>query len=158
MAPARNRVGGIDDPVWQAPADASPTAGAGPGHRGVRTSVAAVLGAAALLGVLAVAGAGASLLSRKDFGTFAFWGPPHRIDYCGRRYYEGGTVQATPSELRAMDSDPSARWRQVGSTLAWRPIDAVAPDSVPAGQVCTMFLYVPVGHDEWRAYPLSGGP
>jgi len=35
----------------------------------------------------------AAILGRKDYGTFAFWKVPSHIGcYCGRRYYDAGSV------------------------------------------------------------------
>lgn len=52
-------------------------------------------------------GPAAMVLSRWEYGTIAFWKPPDRIDYCGRRYSQGSiTVPGTPASLAASFKAP----------------------------------------------------
>jgi hypothetical protein len=100
-----------------------------------------------------------AISNRADFGTFAFWAPPDRIDFCGRRYYvQEPPESGTPSKFRSFDSDKSATWKQVASTLTGRAIYAVVTPDPGPGAVCTMELYVRDGSNQWIVYPLSGGP
>lgn len=116
----------------------------------------------ALAGVVALAAVTftvAAVLSQKDFGTAAFWSLPNRIDFCGRRYLDGGIAQGNPATFRSDDSRTDARWSLVARTLSGKPIYAVvAPLDPPQYTVCTMVLYIPHGGTGWQSYSLSGGP
>lgn len=101
----------------------------------------------------------AAVLSQKDYGTAYFWKLPSRVNYCGRRYYDGGSVKGNPAQFRSQDSETSAQWSSVSKTFSGRSIYAVsAPPRPPRYTVCTMVLYIPIGDGRWEAYPLSGGP
>jgi hypothetical protein len=125
-------------------------------RRSWRRPVLTLLIVLALLIVLVPAGV--AVANRVAFGRFAFWAPPSRIDFCGRRYYEQGTQSGSPSQFRGDDSDTSAAWKQVASTYSGRPIYGVVSPHTSAGVVCTFALYVPDGTRKWFVYPLSGGP
>jgi len=113
--------------------------------------VAVALGVLALMAVTMLA-----VASRIRFGTWAFWGYPDRIEYCGRRYYGGGAdVAGTPSSLSRRGAG-HAEWKRIDRTYVGRPIYAAVDD--PEGSVCTMSLYIPHGHRKYRSYGLSGGP
>jgi hypothetical protein len=149
------RVGGIDDTVWTAPPSADPAQEGRPTTR-QRVAVIALL---VVLGVGVVYPALAAGLSRKDYGTFAFWKLPNRIDYCGRRYDDGGPQVGSPALFESQDSAPGAHWSFLSWTFSGRSIDAdVAPLSAPGSSVCTMTLYIPLGGGRWEIYSLSGGP
>jgi hypothetical protein len=149
-----SRVGGIDDPVWTLPpADA---ARQGRVSWRTRTLVIALLVVLTLGVVYPVVAAG---LSRKDYGTFAFWKLPNRIDYCGRRYYDGGPERGSAALFESQDSAKGAHWSFLSWTFSGRSIYAdVAPLSPPRNSVCTMILYIPLGGGSWETYGLSGGP
>lgn len=97
-----------------------------------------------------------AMKSRSEFGTFAFWSYPLRIDYCERRYYPSGTVMGTPRGFRAEVTAP-ARWRTVGHTVTRRAIQAVVI-SRRISPTCTMDLYIESGRNRYRRYGISGGP
>jgi hypothetical protein len=149
-----SKVGGIDDPVWTLPAGDDPREG----RPNWRTRVAAV----SLLVVIAlgvVYPAIAAGLSRKDYGTFAFWKVPNRINYCGRRYYDSGPVRGSAALFESRDGAKGAHWSFLSWTFSGRSIYAdVAPLSPPRNTVCTMALYIPLGGGSWETYALSGGP
>ena len=149
-----SKVGGIDDPVWTLPPGDDPREG----RPNWRTRVAAV----SLLGVIAlgvVYPALAAVASRKDYGTFAFWKVPNRIDFCGRRYDVGGPEKGNPALFEAQDRAKGAHWTFLSWTFSGRSIYAVvAPLSPPRNTVCTMALYIPLGGGNWETYGLSGGP
>jgi hypothetical protein len=112
----------------------------------------------AVLGMGVVYPATAAALSRKDFGTFAFWKVPNRIDYCERRYYDQGPQPGSPVLFESQDADRSARWTFLSWTFSGRSIYAdVSPPRATHG-VCTMTLYIPIGGGKWETYALSGGP
>ncbi|HEY4929723.1 MAG TPA: hypothetical protein VIH95_11280 [Acidimicrobiales bacterium] len=113
-----------------------------------------------LLVVLGIASVPAALAaSRWEYGTFAFWKVPDRIDYCGRRYYQNpGTIAGTPTSLTAPYTAPREEWTEVSRTFWLRPVYAGVPTSHRNSAVCAMILYVPAGHGRWWMYPLSGGP
>jgi hypothetical protein len=94
-------------------------------------------------------------LSRKDYGTFAFWKVPNRIDYCGRRYYDSGPQVGTPAHFQARDGDRTAHWTFLSWTFSGRSIYA---DVSSRSALCTGTLYIPVGGGRWETYDLSGGP
>ncbi len=112
----------------------------------------------AIIGLGVVYPASAALLSRKDYGTFAFWKIPNRIDYCGRRYYDGGPQQGSPALFESRDSARDAHWTSLSWTFSGRSIYADVNPVTPRYSVCTMSLYIPIGSGKWETYSLSGGP
>ena len=104
--------------------------------------------------VYTVAAAG---LSRRDYGTFAFWGVPNRIGYCGRRYFPNGTQLGNERQFIYQDSGGTGTWTLTSHTFLWRPIYAVL-QSKGTRSVCTMTMYIPLGGQRWQTYSLSGGP
>jgi hypothetical protein len=136
----------MDDAIWDDPCVSTPPRTRRPGR---------LILVVALVSVIAFTAA-ASILSRRDYGTFDFRAAPTRINYCGRRYYRGGSVQGTPRSFSAtIEGHPT--WQTVGRTFALRPIEALR---VHAGStsVCAMTFYVPTGRRSYIAYNLSGGP
>jgi hypothetical protein len=114
-----------------------------------------VIAVVAVIGLGVVYPAVAVVLSRKDYGTFAFWKVPNRIDDCGRRYDESGPQQGT---LRC-SSPNQARRAENGASYLGRSIYAdAAPPSPPRYTVCTMVMYIPLGDGRWETYSLSSGP
>jgi hypothetical protein len=103
--------------------------------------------------VVVVSSTALMLLSRRDYGTFAFWSTPERINYCGRRYYPGDTP------VRPTAHDDRSSWRVVGHTFGLEPIYAPGPLASHAhSRVCTFVVYVPASGGRYWAYSLSGGP
>jgi hypothetical protein len=151
---ATSKVGGIDDPVWTLP----PSDGA-QAERPTGRQKVAVIAVVAVIGLGVVYPAVAAVLSRKDYGTFAFWNVPNRIDYCGRTYDESGPQQGNPALFESQDSEKGAKWSFLSWTFSGRSIYAdAAPLSSPRYAVCTMVLYIPLGDGRWETYSLSGGP
>jgi hypothetical protein len=151
---AVSKVGGIDDPVWTLPPSDNAQTGRPTGRQ--RVAVIALL---AVIGLGVAYPAVAAVLSRKDYGTFAFWKVPDRIDYCGRRYYDGGLQRGSPTLFASQDSEKDAHWSSLSWTFSGRSIYAVvAPLRPPRYTVCTMVLYIPLGGGNWETYGLSGGP
>jgi hypothetical protein len=148
-----SKVGRIDDPVWtMPPADADTQGRPNKKHRIVVIVFLLVLGVAVVYPIVAAG------LSRKDYGTFAFWKVPNRIDYCGRRYYDGGPEPGSPALFESQDSAAGARWSLLSLTFSGRSIYAdVTPAGPPDDTVCTMSLYIPLGGGTWEVYGLSGG-
>ncbi len=148
-----SKVGGIDDTIWITPhSTADRTL---PRSRSKRAGLI-ILVAVLVLGAYPVT---AAVLSRKDYGTFAFWKMPSRINYCGRRYYDSGPQTGSPALFESHDSDKAARWSLLSWTFSGRSIYAdVSPLNPPANEVCTMVLYIPIGGGRWETYLLSGGP
>ena len=148
------KVGGLDDPLWTSPSDEGVREG-----RSRRRSKLVVVTLAVIFGLAVVYPAVAAVLSRKDFGTFAFWKLPNRIDYCGRRYYQGGAELGSPSLFESQDTADRAHWSLLSWTFSGRSIYAdVAPLRPPSTTVCSMVLYIPLGGGSWETYVLSGGP
>ena len=149
-----NKVGKIDDPIWSSSPGVQPQTGRPRAkHRVIAIGVLTVI---ALGVVYPLAAAG---LSRKDYGTFAFWKLPNRIDFCGRRYYSGETERGNPALFESQDSAKGARWTFLSWTFSGRSIYAdVAPSDSSSATACTMMLYIPLGGDRWETYALSGGP
>ena len=148
------KVGSIDDPVWTE--DPPPaTATVEPRNRW-RPVLVTVLVLAGLL--VLVYPPVAAIASRKTFGTFAFWAPPNRVDYCGRRYYESGSQSSNPAQFTSQTGGRGAVWKRVAWTYSGRSIFAAVSPVTKPQQVCTMILYTPVGNGRWDVYPLSGGP
>jgi len=145
-----NRVGAIDDPVWTAPEVAERELRSTSRHSVIVASLVVLL-----VTVVALP-AGLSLMSRNDYGTFAFWGLPQRIDYCGRRYYPGGSEAGSPSQFTHKPAVPG-RWSLTSHTFSLRPIYAVTLANTHS-TVCAMVMYIPLGGQQWEAYSLSGGP
>ena len=141
------KVGGIDDLFWREEAAPAPV--------GPRRSRRALVAAIAALFLVACYCIIAASLSRQDYGTFAFWSTPKRIDYCGRRYYLGGTMRGTPASLTA---PVGTRWQTLGRTFLLRPIHAARSGPTRVTQVCAMELYVAKGNHTYAAYSPSGGP
>jgi hypothetical protein len=112
---------------------------------------------ATLVILLAVYLVAATALSRRDYGIFAFWKVPDRIDYCGRRYYRAGNVSGTPGSFLAQVSG-QPKWRTVGRTFTLRRIEAPVSPPTSRTAVCTMALYVSTGGRNYVLYSLSGGP
>jgi hypothetical protein len=147
------QVGAIDDQVW--------TGGDGSvvrtRHQRRRRAVASLLLVLVGLGITYVPIAMA--LSRWQYGTFVFWKPPDRIDYCGRRYDQGSvTVPGTPASLTSSFKAPRVQWTEVARTFSLQPIYAGVLTSHPNSAVCAMFLYVAADHGRWWTYTLGGGP
>jgi len=150
-----SRVGGLDDPVWTLPAGGD-AAREGRPNRRRRVVVIALL---VLISLGIAYPAIAAGLSRRDYGTFAFWKLPNRIDYCGRRYDDGGPQRGSPALFESHDTAKGAHWSFLSWTFSGRSIYAdVAPLSPPRNAVCTMVLYIPLGGGDWETYVLSGGP
>jgi hypothetical protein len=152
VAPTQLKVG-VDDPIWREdtlgePVPAQPRRG--------RLLVIGLL--IVLTGVTCYCIAAAAL-SRQDYGTFAFWRSPRRIDYCGRRYYSQGTATGNPVTFTS-GIDPSAEphWQTVGHTFSLRPIQAPVLGRRGPSSVCAMAVYVPVGGGRFSSYGLSGSP
>jgi hypothetical protein len=150
-----SKVGGIDDPVWTLPRSGDGADERRPTRR-QRVVVIALLIVISLGVAYPIVAAG---LSRKDYGTFAFWKLPNRIDYCGRRYYDGGPQRGTPGLFESQNTAEGAHWSFLSWTFSGRSIYAdVAPLNPPNDAVCTMILYIPLGGGNWETYVLSGGP
>ena len=151
------KVGGIDDTIWLTP---SPAAGRKDPRRRRSRGARIVLVALVLLVVFgATSSITLAVLSRKDYGTLAFWKLPARIDFCGRRYYDNGSHAENPESLRSQNAGSSARWTLLSRTFSGRPIYAdVSAVRPPSQSVCTMELFIPTGGGRWEAYALSGGP
>ena len=151
---AMSKVGGIDDPVWTLP----PSDKARTGRPTAKQRIAVII-FLVVIGLGVVYPGVAAVLSRKDYGTFAFWKVPNRINYCGRRYDDSGPQQGSPTLFESHDSEKGAHWRFLSWTFSGRSIytDA-APLSPPRYTVCTMVLYIPLGDGRWETYSLSGGP
>jgi hypothetical protein len=150
------KVGSIDDPVWSTPHDVAASAEE---RRKSQRRLGLVLALVILIGIAILYPAAAAMLSRKDYGTFAFWKVPNRIDYCGRRYYDGGGVSGSPSQFQAQYRSKEAKWTFLSWTFSGRSIDAVVSPRGGHSEVpCTGTLYVPLGEGRWEEYPLSGGP
>ena len=107
------------------------------GHTGRPTGRqrVAVIALLAVIGLGVVYPAVAAVLSRKDYGTFAFWKVPDRINYCGRSYYDGGPQRGSPSLFASQDSEKGAHWSFLSWTFSGRSIYAdVAPLSPPSAR------------------------
>jgi hypothetical protein len=148
-----SKVGGIDDPVWTLPPDDAAREG-----RPTRRQRVVVIAFLVLLALTVVYPVIAGGLSRKDYGTFAFWKVPNRIDYCGRRYYDSGPQQGGPALFESQDSARDAHWTFLSWTFSGRSIYADVNPVGPVYSVCTMALYIPIGGAKWETYSLSGGP
>lgn len=148
------KVGGLDDTIWihaVGPDLETP-------RRRRRRRVVLVLWLV-FLTLLVVYPTTAAVLSRRDYGTFAFWKVPNRINYCGRRYYDSGPTRGSPVVFESQDADKQAHWTFLSWTFSGRSIYADAtPLHPPTQDVCTMALYIPLGGGSWETYSLSGGP
>jgi len=143
---------GVDDPTWHEDPAAPPPPSWGRRHP-------AIVGLIVLVLTVAFYCAVAAGLSARDYATIAFWRTPDRIDYCGRRYFAGGTEQGSPAAFtREVDSRAEPRWQTVGHTFSLRPIQAPVAHRRGLSSVCTVVLYVPVGNGRYRSYVLSGSP
>jgi hypothetical protein len=133
--------------VWTSrPGDASPDGR----PTGRQHLLAIALLAIIALGVLYPAVA--PVLSRRDYGTFAFWKVPNRINYCGRRYYDGGPQQGSPSSLESQHSAKDAHWTFLSWTFGGHSIYADVNPVSAQYSVCTMFLYIPIGGGKWDLF------
>lgn len=149
------KVGAIDDPVWRAPDDPPGSTNGRP--KNTRRSIL-VLALVVLITIAIAYPTIAAVLSRKDYGTFAFWKVPNRIDYCGRRYDDSGAVSGSPGQFQSRDGQSEAKWTFLSWTFSGRSIDAVVSPGGGHGKVlCTGTLYIPLGGDRWEVYGLSGG-
>jgi hypothetical protein len=101
------------------------------------------------------------------YGTFAFWGPPGRITWCGRDYLRSELAPRTRARIEAepvaLPGDAPYPVVQVGTapSIGGRPLlAAVTPPArrEPAGLPCAMVLHLEVGADRYDSYELSGGP
>lgn len=132
--------------------------------QGSRLLVAALIGVALAAAAIAVTPrVAASLHSRITYGTWDPTSPPDRIEYCGRRYYGGPGRVTTREEITATAVEFSNGWRVIGRTDNGTPYYAmVVPNSVrnkvSPPLPCTMIVYLQVGPDSYRGYPLTGGP
>ncbi len=126
-----------------------------PRFGGVRRVVTVALVAVATLGLVYLVAA--PVLSRRDYGTFAFWSAPKRVDYCGHRYVQGGITSGTATQIWTSYHDPTDQWTLTSRTFTGRPIYAVGIYRVDDDAVCAVDLYVPLGPDRWRTYPLRAG-
>ncbi len=147
------KIGAIDDPIWTAPSGDATQEGRPTGRQ--RLLVITLL---AIIGLGVVYPTAAAVISRKDYGTFAFWKVPNRIDYCGRRYYDGGPQQGSPALFESQDSARDAHWTFISWTFSGRSIYADVNAVRHPYSVCTMALYIPIGGGKWETYSLSGGP
>jgi hypothetical protein len=148
-----SKVGGLDDPVWTLPSGEKTVHG-----RACWRSRVVAVSILACLGLAVVYPATAAVLSRRDYGTFAFWKVPDRIDYCGRRYDDTGPQPGSPALFESQDADRSARWTFLSWTFSGRSIYADASPARPNQGECTMMLYIPICAGKWETYALSGGP
>jgi hypothetical protein len=127
-------------------------------RRRVVTGFAVVVVAASVIGAAAY---------RLTYGTFAFWGEPPRISWCGRDYLlNSGTVLtrvAVEQQRAALPGDQPYPVVQVAKfpPLIGEPVLAsVTPKATRdrLGIPCAMILYLQTGADSYRPYVLSGGP
>ena len=143
LAPRRDPVAPIDV-VLARPA---------PRFGGGRRVASVALIALVVLGlVYAVA---APMLSRRDYGTFAFWSVPKRVDYCGHRYVAGGVTTGTATQIWSSYHDASDQWILTSRTFSGRPIYAVEILHAGGTAGCAADLYVPLASGHWQIYPLS---
>lgn len=117
--------------------------------------VSAALVALVVLGLVYTVGA--PVLSRRDYGTFAFWSTPKRVDYCGHRYVQGGITTGTATQIWNSYRDADDLWTLTSRTFTGRPIYAVGIYRVDADAACALDLYVPLGSGRWQTYPLRTG-
>ena len=138
--------GHIDDPRWnEVP----------PPPRRLNRLLAVAIALPLVLTIVAMA---ASVRSRVEYGTAVFWSLPNRINYCGRRYYPSPMpVSGTPASLSATITG-TFRWRTVGRTFSFRPIEGPILRSHEPGGACAASLYIPIGRNRYRLYDLSGSP
>jgi hypothetical protein len=127
-----------------------------PSHRGWRHSLVAFLIVLVSLAILVPVGV--AIANAAEFGRFAFWATPSRVNFCGRRYNEQGPESGGPSSFLGVDTDKIPNWKQVDSTFTGRPFYAVEAARAKPGSVCAMVLYLHAGNGQWIVYPLSGGP
>jgi hypothetical protein len=148
------KAGSIDDPVWTE--DPPPVIAKRKQRSRWHPVLITFLVVAGLL--VLVYPPAAAIASRKTFGTFTFWAPPDRVDYCGRRYYNSGSEPGNPERFTFQTAGRGAVWKRVAWTYSGRSIFAVVSPTTQSQRVCTMILYAPVGNGRWDVYPLSGGP
>jgi hypothetical protein len=115
-------------------------------------------GLAAVLLLIAIP----AIHNRLTYGTFSTQGPPPRIDYCGRRYYPGSSLEPRSSVDASLAQNGLSGVTQVGTTPSGMPILAnvmsLATRTSYHTDVCTMVLWVRVNSDSYLPYGLSGGP
>jgi hypothetical protein len=96
------------------------------------------------------------------FGTPFTTGAPPRIDWCGRRYYPGGSTETLAAVQSFLARNGRSGINRVASTPSGLPIVAnVMPVDERASyntNICTMSLWVQTGRDSYLGYGLSGGP
>jgi hypothetical protein len=124
-------------------------------RRAPRRVATVVLVAMAVLGAAYLGGA--PVLSRRDYGTYAFWGVPGRVDYCGHRYVERTQITGSATQIWNSYRDQADRWTLTSRTFTGRPIFAVLTDRFADSSVCAVALYVPLGDGRWETYALRGG-
>jgi hypothetical protein len=116
---------------------------------------------------LAVAGGSAVLAYRTAYGTFAWWGQPARISWCGRDYLpsKGPDLTRSAVEQQRASLIGDAPYPVVTVTrlppLVGRPVLAsVTPDAVRhrLHLPCATTIYLKTDPDAYRPYVLSGGP
>ena len=129
-------------------------------HRRRRVTPRAIgVVAVAAIAVIATLCCGtAAFLSRRDYGTFAFWSLPQRINYCGRRYYPEDARLGSGRQFTSQDSGGTGRWTLTSRSFTLRPIYAVETRRTDLSRICTTVLYIPLGGQNWEPYVLSGGP
>jgi hypothetical protein len=119
--------------------------------------------------VVAVVAAGVIglLAYRVTYGTFAFWGEPPRISWCGRDYLPGSgnvlTRAAVEQQRAALPGDqpyPVVQVAIVPPIIGHPVLASVTPQATRdrLGVPCAMVLYLQTGPDSYRPYVLSGGP
>lgn len=96
------------------------------------------------------------------YGTFDTTGAPPRVDYCGRRYYPGRSIDTLVQVHNFLALNHLQGLTRIGTAPSGMPIVAyVAPPSVRAKfhtDVCAMEVWVRSGSDSYVGYGLSGGP
>jgi hypothetical protein len=104
----------------------------------------------------------AALHNRDVFGTFDTSGAPPRVDYCGRRYYPGSSVDTLAQVNAFLASNKLHGITRIDTAPSGMPIVAnvMSPDlrAHYHTSVCTMSLWVQTGPDSYLGYGLSGGP
>lgn len=115
---------------------------------GSRRLASTALFAAVLLGV----GVGwLETVNVLDYHTVSLWGPPPKVDWCGRTYLLGGSPVHVPAPLGRLD----ARWVVVVVTPSGTRLESGVGCGSP--RTATL-LRAPAGPGTWYLYGLSGGP
>ena len=103
-----------------------------------------------------------AIINRAKFGTFDTVGPPPRVDWCGRRYYPGGTTDKLAQVQAFLLLNSTQGLTRIDTAPSGMPIVAnVIPPRVRASyhtDVCAMEIWVQTGEDAYLGYELSGGP